>query len=178
MGQTSSWSFPHKAQKLPFQSHQGSDNLCISFSSSFVLWSYVKFEVYSHHWHKWGRALSLETKENTGQRLWHVLPWTPALDTGHAQQAAPPSHIEVSCWAIPTDRNLRECWYGGGGGRGFCDLNQRATWKLWPYDLPWQENSGRELTERSTTVLMAFSFLLMKSSSCKTRIHRDETNPV
>ena len=153
-GQRSSRSFPHKAQKLPLQSHQGSDNLSITFSSSFALWSYVKFDIYGQHWHKWGRTLKsgkLELRKTQGSgcgrvypqrghqrpgmcarqarstpnagirgraclRGRHGLPRMLASEAGHARTAGRASlthTLEVSCWAIPTDRNLQEWGLGG-----------------------------------------------------------------
>lgn len=144
MGQTSSWSFPHSSEAA-FPSHQGSDNLCISFSSSFVLWSW-SFEVYSHHWHKWGRALSLETKENTGQRLWHVLPWAYGIRYWAAQQAAPPTLRSAAGQSPQTETSGVLVWGRWGHRRllrfeskGY--LEAMALWSSLTGEL------GQELTE-------------------------------
>ena len=123
-------------------------------------------------WHKRGRALRLEnfslktgTKENIGQWLCQVL----SINGG------------VQIW-------------GTGDRQGFPHTYQRSTpgqpqqKETWESRVLWfklkcyleavslcsfsRRIGAGKLTERSTTVLMAFSFLFIKSSSCKTK-HRD-----
>ena len=52
----------------------------------------------------------------TGQWLWHVLPWTLVLDTGHAQQAGPPSHTHLRSAAGQSPQTETS---GSGGGWGW-----------------------------------------------------------
>lgn len=142
---------------------------CISSSLSSALWSYVKFTAAAGTNEEGLRVWETGTK---GNRAVAVARSTLNAGIGYRARTAGRASLtcapEISSWAT---RQIET-----SGGRGFCDLTQRATWRLRPYVLPLQKNTGRELTERSTTVLMAFSFLLMKSSSCKTRRHRDEAN--
>lgn len=88
-------------------------------------------------------------------------------------------HSDISTLKLELRKDLGP----GSGKRGKqAGMPGICAWLPAPGDVPLLEGTvegaaGAEaqgLTERSTTVLMALSFLLMKSSSCK-REHRDST---
>lgn len=166
-GQRPSQSFPHTAQRLVCLCKviMGVGDRNLKLSSPFIICSSELLKVYTCHWDKLGRALclaisssKLEVRRDSSSVAGSTCVYCCPGPEQWSRQGFPHTVIWVQLLSDPCRAKPQE--------QHFCDLHQRA---IWDYTGLWQKNTARELTERSTTVLMAFSFLFMKSSSYKTK---------